>query len=204
MTAAFWSTFGPALGEGLRHIAGGWDHLLFLLALLLPSVLVRDGRHWTSVPRLLPAAIEVGWVILAFTAAHSLTMTLSMLGWVSLPARLVEPLIAASVVLAAAGNLRGQAMQGRWIVAGVFGLVHGFGFADGLMQLPLAPGTLLPALAGFDLGVALGQLAIAALFLPAAFALRATTLYRRGVLQLGSAAVAVLAAWWFAQRLLGL
>jgi hypothetical protein len=92
----------------------------------------------------------------------------------------------------------------RWVVAFVFGLVHGFGFASVLADLGLPQGALALALVGFNAGVELGQLAIVAVFLPAAFLLRGTSFYRVGVLRLGSLAVAALAAWWFVERAFGL
>jgi hypothetical protein len=104
------------------------------------------------------------------------------------------------VVLAALNNLRGTIDRRRWVVAFVFGLVHGFGFASVLADLGLPQGALALALVGFNVGVELGQLAIVAAFLPVAFALRASAFYRVGVLRFGSIAVALLAGWWFVER----
>jgi hypothetical protein len=123
-----------------------------------------------------------------------------VLGVISLPSRVVESVIAASVVLAALNNLRGTVERRRWVMAFVFGLVHGFGFASVLADLGLPQGALALALVGFNVGVELGQLAIVAVFLPVAFALRATGFYRVGVLTFGSLLVAALASWWFVQR----
>lgn len=186
-----WETLRQYLVEGVWHIWIGFDHILFLVALLLPSVLV---------PTLRQAGVEVLKVVTAFTLAHSITLSLAVLGYVSLPSRLVESVIAASVVLAALANLRGTVDRRRWVVAFVFGLVHGFGFASVLADLGLPQGALALALVGFNLGVELGQLAIVAVFLPVAFVLRGTAFYRVGILRLGSLAVAALAAWWFVER----
>jgi hypothetical protein len=186
--------------EGTWHIWIGFDHILFLLALLLPAVLVRAGRDWTPTPSLRRAGTEVLKVVTAFTLAHSITLSLAVLGFVSLPSRVVESVIAASVVLAALNNLRGTVDRRRWVMAFAFGLVHGFGFASVLADLGLPQGALALALVGFNLGVEIGQLAIVAVFLPIAFALRATAFYRVGVLRFGSLLVALLAAWWFVQR----
>lgn len=177
--------------EGVWHIWIGFDHILFLVALLLPAVLV---------PTLRQAGLEVLKVVTAFTLAHSITLSLAVLGYVSLPSRLVESVIAASVVLAALNNLRGTVDRRRWVVAFVFGLVHGFGFASVLADLGLPQGALALALVGFNVGVELGQLAIVAVFLPVAFLLRGTAFYRVGVLRVGSLAVAALAGWWFVER----
>lgn len=195
-----WETLRQYVVEGVWHIWIGFDHILFLVALLLPAVLVRWDSGWSPSPSLRTASIEVLKVVTAFTLAHSITLSLAVLGFVSLPSRLVESVIAASVVLAALNNLRGTVERRRWVLAFVFGLVHGFGFASVLADLGLPQGALAIALVGFNVGVELGQLAIVAGFLPAAFALRSTAFYRVGVLRVGSLLVAALAGWWFVQR----
>jgi hypothetical protein len=186
--------------EGIWHIWIGFDHILFLVALLLPAVLVRKENAWTPTPSLRRAAVEVLKVVTAFTLAHSITLSLAVLGFISLPSRIVESVIAASVVVAALNNLVGTVDKRRWVMAFVFGLVHGFGFASVLADLGLPQGALALALVGFNVGVEIGQLAIVAAFLPVAFALRATSFYRVGVLRFGSLCVAALASWWFIQR----
>ena len=186
--------------EGVWHIWIGFDHILFLLSLLLPAVLVRAATRWEPAPSLRRSLLEVLKVVTAFTVAHSITLSLAVLGIVSLPSRFVESTIAASVVFAALNNLRGTIERRRWVMAFVFGLIHGFGFASALADLGLPTGALALALVGFNLGVELGQLAIVAVFLPIAFKLRATRFYRVGVLTFGSVLVAVIAAYWFAQR----
>lgn len=195
-----WDTLRQYVLEGVWHIWIGFDHILFLVALLLPAVLLRTAEGWQPAGSLRAASIEVLKVVTAFTIAHSITLSLAVLGFVSLPSRLVESVIAASVVLAALNNLRATVDKRRWVMAFVFGLVHGFGFASVLADLGLPQGALALALVGFNVGVEVGQLAIVAAFLPFAFLLRATTFYRVGVLQAGSLAVAVLAAWWFVER----
>ncbi|MDP2007918.1 MAG: HupE/UreJ family protein [Rubrivivax sp.] len=194
--------------EGVWHIWIGFDHILFLLALLLPAVglwMVRGGdarapHRWHPVSRFGAAFWDVLRIVTAFTVAHSITLSLAALGLVSLPSRLVESAIAASVVLAALNNLRPVFEGRRWIVAFVFGLVHGFGFATVLADLGLPQGALALALLGFNVGVELGQLAIVAVFLPVAYLLRRGVFYRRVVLQGGSALIALLAAVWFVER----
>jgi hypothetical protein len=170
--------------------------VLFLLSLLLPAVL--------SMPRFAPAFWDVLKVVTAFTAAHSITLALAALSVISLPSRLVESAIAASVVLAALNNLWPVVQRGRWLVAFAFGLVHGFGFAGVLAELGLPQESLLVALVGFNLGVEAGQLAIVALFLPLAYAARHTWVYRRMILVGGSAAIALVAALWMIERVFDL
>ena len=186
--------------EGVRHIAIGFDHVLFLLSLLLPMVLRREAGRWAPEPRLAPVALDVLRVVSAFTLAHSLTLSLAALGVLGLPARLVEAAIAGSVVLAAVNNLRPHVGSRRWLAALGFGLLHGLGFASVLSDLGLAGAPLVPALIGFNLGVELGQLALVAAFLPVAWWLRATVFYRSAVLAFGSALIAVLGAVWLVER----
>lgn len=195
--------FAGYLMDGIRHIWSGFDHILFLLSLLLPAVLLpvaTPGRASAGPPGFGAAVREVVKVITAFTVAHSVTLSLATLGVISLPSRLVESAIALSVVLSALNNIFPVVRGGRWIIAFVFGLIHGFGFASVLIDLGLPQTSLLLALVAFNLGVEAGQLAIVAIFLPIAFALGSTVFYRRAVLIGGSSAVAVIAALWFAQR----
>lgn len=190
--------------EGVWHIWAGFDHLLFLLALLLPSVLWRREGRWHPVESLGAALRDVVAVVTAFTLAHSVTLGLAVLGWVTLPSRWVESAIAATVLLAALNNLYPLVPGRRWALAFLLGLVHGLGFASALAHLGLPGGALAPALLGFNLGVETGQIAIVALFVPIAFALRETGFYRRAALGIGSASVAALAIGWLARRGLGL
>lgn len=187
-------------GEGVWHIWQGIDHVMFLLLLLLPAVLCRRPGSWQPVASLRAALLEVVKVVTAFTLAHSITLCLAALGVMTLPARLVESLIAASVILAALNNLHPLITRRVWLVAFGFGLVHGFGFASVLAGLGLPRDALLPALLGFNLGVEAGQLAIVLALMPIAFWLRQSWLYRRVALQGGSVAIGALAALWLVER----
>lgn len=186
--------------EGVWHIWIGYDHILFLLALLLPAVVVRQRERWEAVQAFKPAFFSVLKIVTAFTLAHSITLTLATLGIISLPSRWVESTIAASVVIAALNNVRPFFKERRWMMAFLFGLIHGFGFASVLTDLGLPKTALVLALVGFNVGVETGQLAIVAVFLPLAFYLRHTLFYRRAVLIGGSVVIAILAAGWFAER----
>lgn len=203
-----WQTFRQYLLDGMWHIWIGYDHILFLLALLLPAVLVRHNGRWQGTSHFRSALVAVLKVVTAFTVAHSITLSLAALGLVSLPSRLVESAIAASVIVAALHNLRpghsDAAASRRWVMAFAFGLIHGFGFASVLADLGLPAGALALALVGFNVGVELGQLAIVAVFLPLAFVLRNSRFYLLGVFRAGSVVVALLASWWLAQRLFDL
>jgi HupE / UreJ protein len=201
--------FGQYLVEGVWHIWIGFDHILFLLALLLPavlvsSVLINNKRIWTGVPTFRIALTEVLWVVTAFTIAHSITLTLAALQIISLPSRWVESAIAASVALAAVNNLYPVVERKRWLVAFTFGLIHGFGFASVLTELGLPKDALVLSLLGFNLGVETGQLAIVAVFLPVAYMLRNTVLYRKGVFVGGSILTMLVALVWLAERMFNL
>ena len=139
-------------------------------------------------------------MVTSFTVAHSITLSLAALEVVSLPTRLVEASIAASVVLAAMNNLYPVVLGRRWLVAFVFGLIHGFGFASVLADLGLPQNALLLALVGFNVGVEIGQLCIVGAFLPIAYWLRATRLYRVGIMAGGSILVCLIAFVWFIER----
>ena len=196
-----WRQFLDFVREGVWHIWLGFDHILFLLALLLPSVLRRGESGWEVVDGFRPALIKVVKIVTAFTVAHSITLSLATLGVAQLPSRLIESTIAASVILAAFNNLYPIFPERGWIVAFVFGLVHGFGFANVLADLGLARQTLALALVGFNVGVELGQLAIVAVFLPFAFSLRGSWVYQRLTFRFGSAVIVLLAATWMVERI---
>ena len=198
--ASRWAQFSQYLVEGIWHIWIGFDHILFLLSLLLPAVLVLDMRRWQGVGRFGTAAREVLWVVTSFTAAHSITLSLAALGLLSLPSRLVESAIALSVVLAAANNLWPIVENRRWLVAFGFGLIHGFGFASVLAELGLPADALVLSLLGFNAGVEVGQMAIVAGFLPVAFLLRNTRFYLRGVFVIGSWLTMLVALVWLVER----
>ena len=195
-----WKQFLDYLATGVEHIWKGYDHILFLLSLLLPAVVVRGKKRWMPSEGFRAAFIDVLKIVTAFTVAHSITLSLATLQVVSLPARISESAIAMSVVLAALNNLFPIVLGRRWVVAFCFGLIHGFGFASVLTDLGLPSGVLALALVGFNLGVEVGQIAIVAIFLPVAYLLRRTWLYRSLVLVGGSSAIVAVAALWFVER----
>jgi hypothetical protein len=195
-----WRSLLDYAGSGVWHIWRGVDHILFLIALLLPAVLQRTQGEWRGVTHWRPALIDTLKIVSAFTVAHSITLSAATLGLVHLPSRPVESIIAASVILAALNNVFPLLPGRRWMVAGVFGLIHGFGFASVLTDLGLPPGALASALVGFNLGVELGQLALVSLFLPLAYVLRASFFYRYTLRVAGSVSVAGLASMWLVER----
>lgn len=145
---------------GVEHIFTGYDHLAFLVGLLLIAAGLGAQRGG-----LVGLRYVVG-VVSAFTLAHSVTLIVSALGWVSIPSRLVESIIAASIGLVALDNLRGPAPRHRFLVTFAFGLIHGFGFASVLREIGLPKKGLLWSLLSFNLGVELGQLVVVAMGFP--------------------------------------
>jgi HupE / UreJ protein len=189
--------FGAYVKHGIWHIWIGYDHILFLLSLLLPAVLLPAAREQQQ--GLKAAFFDVLKVVTAFTLAHSITLTLASLSVISLPSRWVESAIAASVVLAALNNLFPLFRGRRPVAAFVFGLIHGFGFASVLLDLGLPQSSLVASLFGFNVGVEIGQLAIVAVFLPLAWLLRKTWFYRQ-LMTVGSLLIAIIAAIWLLER----
>jgi hypothetical protein len=203
------SSFFGFVREGVHHILIGYDHILFLLSLLLPAVWIRSAvtdprtgatrTRWVPSNNLRLALTNVLKVVTAFTVAHSITLALSVLDIVNPPSRWVESIIAASVVLAALNNIWPLISEARWKLTFVFGLVHGFGFASALKDAGLAKGALAGPLIGFNVGVEIGQLCIVAVVLPIAWSLRGTRTYR-GAFAAGSLVIAGIAGLWFVQR----
>ena len=153
------STTGSFVLLGIHHILTGYDHLLFVIGLLLP------GGDLLSLAK----------IITAFTLAHSVTLSLAVLQVVTLPDRLIEAVIALSIAYVAAENLMGRpAISRRWVVSFCFGLVHGFGFSSALRELGLPAHGLLLSLLGFNVGVELGQALVVAICLPLLLLVRRT------------------------------
>lgn len=195
-----WQTFSQFIKEGIWHIWIGYDHILFLLCLLLPSVVSRTPVGWVQNNSFSNTLAQVAKIVTAFTIAHSITLLLGVLQIINLPSRLVETTIAFSVIMVAANNLYPFFRERAWLVAFGFGLIHGFGFASVLSNLNLTTANLGVSLLGFNLGVEIGQLAIVSVFLPIAYCLRGHWFYRRIVLYAGSQAIMLLALVWFVQR----
>jgi hypothetical protein len=195
-----WRRLVGFISDGMHHIAIGYDHILFLIVLLLPAVLERRDNRWVATTSFTHSLWKVAAIVTAFTIAHSITLTLATLGLVNLPSRLVESAIALSVVLTAIDNVFPFLPRRRWIVAFVFGLLHGFGFASVLSDLGLPRSELALSLLGFNIGVEIGQLLIVLLIVPLAFLLRDQVLYPRYVLRGGSALIGTLATAWLLER----
>jgi hydrogenase/urease accessory protein HupE len=187
-------SFGRYWLLGVQHILTGYDHLLFLLGLLVVCRRLRT----------------VAALVTCFTVAHSISLALAALHVVTVPPRIVEPLIAATIVAVALENLaRPEEPDGIWIAriatALLFGLIHGLGFAGALQQTGLGASgsSLAKPLLAFNLGVELGQLLVASLIMVALWVLRRAGAFRRRVPQITSLMVASIGLFWFVDRLAG-
>lgn len=187
-----WQVLRSYFSIGTEHILMGWDHLLFVIALVL---LVRGG--WLVVK-----------AATAFTVAHSITLVAATLGYAGLPQRPVEALIALSIIFLAVelarGGMEGWTKRWPWAVAFAFGLLHGFGFAGALREIGLPEGEVPAALFSFNVGVEAGQLIV----ILAVFALRGVLdrVAPRAdapMVKLATYAIGITASYWFIDRLVG-
>ena len=195
-----WQQFGNYLHEGVWHIWLGYDHILFLFSLLLSAAfIVRDGE-WQPREDFTGAFVQVLKIVTSFTIAHSITLSLVIFGAISLPSRLVESVIALSIAVAAANNLRPVLHQKLWLLTFGFGLIHGMGFANALQELGLPNSARWMALVAFNLGVEIGQVSIVVLILPVIYWMRRFAIYRRLILRIVSAQIIAVALLWFTQR----
>lgn len=188
------------LREGIRHILTGYDHVLFLLCLLLPSVMRRTPEGWRPVGKLSEAVWPVVGIVSAFTVAHSITLGLAALKMVSLPPSFIEPAIAVTIILAALDNVWPFFPVRRVVVTFFFGLIHGFGFAGVLGELNLPPGEFAWALLQFNVGLELGQLMIVVCVTALLFMLRDRPHYRGWVVRGGSYAAIFVGVVWLIER----
>jgi hypothetical protein len=194
-----WDTTRSFLREGAVHLVTGYDHLLFLLSLVLSAGLLAKASGLGRALR------DVAFVVTAFTIGHSISLAAATLGLVRLPSQLVETTIAGSIVLVAALNIaRPQSRVARPWIAGAFGLVHGFGFSSVLAEVGLPVGQRALALAAFNVGIELAQLVFVALvMLPLVWAAGHRS-YSRVVVQGGSLAIAICGCVWLVERGFGL
>ena len=190
--------------DGIHHILIGYDHILFLICLLLPAVLVRTREGWRPVARWQQAVWPMLATVTMFTLGHSITLALAGLKIVSLSPRLIEPAIALTIIVAAVDNIVPVLRGRRRIFTFLFGLIHGFGFANVLAELDLPVASFVSALLRFNLGVEAGQLIIVTIALTVLLALRSWRRYPPVVLRGGSVFAVIVAALWFIERVFDL
>ncbi len=194
------ATAADMIGFGIHHVLDGADHLLFLTTLLLPAPLVAAAGRWQRGGGPGPTLRRVVHVVTAFTLGHSVTLVASALGWVSVPRRPVEVLIAVSIGVSAVHAIRPLARRGEQIIAGGFGLVHGLAFAGILADLGLTGTTSVVTLLAFNVGIELAQLATIALVFPSLYLASRTRWYP--AIRVGGAAGALaVASGWALDRL---
>ncbi len=213
---SMWKGFVAMVKQGVWHIWIGLDHILFLLALILPSVVrrtqaaaigsnVATGKRkfaiwgWEPVKRFRPAFLYIIKIITFFTIAHTITLSLAALNIIVLPSRLVESIIALSIGLAAYHNIKPIFKGKDWLIAFVFGLFHGFGFASVMGELGFKGEFLTLTLLGFNIGVEIGQVFIIALIFPVLYFLRKLKLYPKLLVYL-SALLIVISLYWLFER----
>jgi hypothetical protein len=186
--------------EGMRHILSGYDHVLFLFCLLLPSVMRRRNDQWEAVESLAQAVLPLLGVVTSFTVAHSITLALAATGTVSLPPSVIEPTIAATIIVAAIDNVWPIFPRRRTVVTFVFGLIHGFGFATVLAELHLQPRQFAVALLQFNVGLELGQLLIVVVATSLLYGLRRRSSYPALFIRGGSVVSILVGAGWLIER----
>jgi len=196
-----WAAFTGTVALGADHIFIGTDHILFVLVLLLPAVMLFSlSSGWAPVPSFGAALWRVLKIATAFTLAHSITLTLGGLEIVELPSKLVETIIAISIIAAAFHNLKPIFANREALIAFAFGIFHGFGFAGLLSELGVGRGQRVLSLFGFNLGVEIGQAFIILLLFPALYLLR-RTVYYPWLLRGGSILLAGVAFIWAIERI---
>lgn len=199
-TPNMWETAREFIWEGMVHLWIGYDHMLFLLALVLPAALRRQDGRWVVEDRVSVAIKDVALIVTAFTVAHSITLVIATLGLVNLPIAWVETFIALSIVAAAINIVWPFLGQRRYLIGFGFGLIHGFGFASVLSGFMAHASSRLVALASFNIGVELAQLAIVVVVVPLIFLLRRQWLYQRVLLPAGVVAIVLTGMFWVWER----
>ncbi|MEO1635205.1 MAG: HupE/UreJ family protein [Cyanobacteria bacterium J06631_9] len=192
--------FSAIVKLGIEHIVEGIDHVLFLIALLLPSVVRRENGKWQPVGSFSTSFAYIVKIVTAFTVAHSITLGLATLQIVDLPSRLVESVIAASIGLAAVDIFYPIFKRRVWLIVFIFGLFHGFGFASVLGDLGVTSQYALLSLLAFNIGIELGQLAIIAVVFPLLYLLRKQILYPPLVLKAGGLLLGAISLYWLIER----
>jgi hypothetical protein len=195
------SGFGGAFRLGLQHIAEGGDHLLFLLALLLPAPLLACGSRWGRCASVRHSLLQIVKIVTAFTLGHSLTLALAALGLVHVPSRPIEVLIAVSVLVSAVHAMRPLFPGREAVIAAFFGLIHGLAFATALGKLGFDRGYQLVSILGFNIGIESMQLIVVAATMPSLLTLSRIRAY--SLLRIGGAFFATLASvGWIVERVL--
>jgi HupE / UreJ protein len=198
----FWRQLYTFILEGMHHIYRGYDHILFLIALLLPAVYLKKNRKYSPQDSIKAVMVETVKVVTAFTIAHTLSLCVTSFQLIPTPpSRVVESLVAATILLTAITNIFPLDWENRWSTGLCFGFIHGIGYASVLTDLGISRWRLVTPLLGFNLGVEFAQTLIILLFIPIAFLLRHTFYYRKVILLGGSFITAILSCIWMVEQM---
>jgi len=201
--SSMWSGFKALIKLGMWHIYIGIDHIFFLLALLLPAVILRRRRderlNIQPAEKFSTSLWYILKIVTLFTIAHSITLSLAALGIIHLESRIVESIIALSIGLAALHNIFPIVNKGESVITFLFGLFHGMGFASVLGEKGIEGEYLAASLLGFNIGVEIGQLLIVCAIFPILFILRKRPIYKK-ILFYGSIFLIVASLYWFVER----
>ena len=196
----WFSVFVKFIEHGIWHIWLGFDHVLFLITLLLPSAMAVMVNRWVPTESFASGLWNVTKIVTTFTISHSVTLTLAAFGVLQLPVALVEAVIAFSIIAVAIMNLFPQVHRHMLWIVFIFGLFHGFGFANVLAPLALDPTRVAVGVAAFNIGVEIGQLAIVVVAFPIIWLLRRWRFYPPLAFKAGTAAIVLVAGIWSLER----
>jgi HupE / UreJ protein len=199
---SWWKGFKSMLALGMQHIKEGTDHLLFLLVLLLPAMLLVNGKSWGRFGGIKYSITRLLKIVTAFTIGHSITLLIGALGWLKLPAQPVEILIAISILVSAIHAIYPIFPGREMYVAAGFGLIHGLAFASVLANLNLAAGAMAVSILGFNLGIESMQLFVVIIIMPWLVLLSQTRWYKY-IRVTGASLAGVAALAWIAERVSG-
>ncbi len=195
-----WQGFKNMVSLGIGHIRGGTDHILFILTLLLPAMLLVEGKKWTKFIGTKNTLLNILKIITAFTIGHSLTLLLGSVQWINLPRKPIEVLIAITILVSAFHAFRPIYPKKETLIAGAFGLIHGLAFAETLTNLQLSTKQMALSILGFNVGIELMQLLIILLVFPILMQLHKTRYYPQ-IRQIGAIMMMLLALAWMIERI---
>ncbi len=197
---SIWIGFKSMVLLGIRHIAEGTDHILFLLVLLLPVPLIVSNKKWGSFGNVRQSLIHVLKIVTAFTLGHSLTLVFGALDWLNFPSKIIEILIAVSILVSAMHAIKPIFPKRETLIAFGFGLIHGLAFANTLLDLDLATNLLVLSIFGFNVGIELMQIFVITITIPWLILLSRTRFY--GIFRIFGAILAGISAiGWIVERL---
>jgi hypothetical protein len=195
-----WKGFLTMISLGISHIKEGTDHILFLLTLLLPAMLLVENQQWGKFIGGKLSLLNLLKIITAFTIGHSLTLLLGSIEWLNFPSRVIEILIALTILISAFHAFRPIYPKKETLVAGSFGLVHGLAFAKTLTDLELSTQQIILSIFGFNMGIELMQLLVILLVFPLLLLLSKTRYYS-SIRQVGAVIIMLMAFFWMIERI---